>query len=120
MALLQMYANNTYIFMSMKKQTQTNQFSSFLIANHEYGLENDSLTMYDLVRDFNIEDDLRRVLKDKKTKIIYKRLKSIDLSEREEEENEEDRPASTIVLEIGRSIIQNADASSFLVRVKLQ
>ncbi|MEA3228667.1 MAG: prepilin-type N-terminal cleavage/methylation domain-containing protein, partial [Campylobacterota bacterium] len=63
MALLEMFANNIHIFSTLTKKTQINQYSSFFISNPDVGLEDeDALTLYDLIDDFDIEDDLRREL----------------------------------------------------------
>ena len=120
MALIQMYANNTHIFLSLKNQTKANQYSSFLIGNKKHGYEDKSISMYDLVDDFDLSDDLRRKLKDIKVNVIYSELDAIDLSESDTQESSEDIVASELVLEIGKSILKTESSSSSLLRFRLQ
>ena len=120
MALIQMYANNTHIFLSLKNQTKANQYSSFLIGNKKYGYEDKSISMYDLVDDFDLSDDLRRKLKDIKVNVIYSELDAIDLSESDTQESSEDIVASELVLELGKSILKTESSSSSLLRFRLQ
>ena len=118
MALLQMYANNTHIFSSMKQQTKINQYSSFLISNENYGFGDKNIYLHALVRDFDLEDDLRRELKEIKIKMLYKELKTIDISD---QSNDEDIEASSgLVLEIGESTIQTDDGSTALLRFRIR
>jgi len=118
MALMQMYANNTHIFTSMKQQTKINQYSSFLISNENYGFNDKNIYLHALVRDFDLENDLRRELKDIKIRMLYKKLETIDISE---QSNDEDIEASSgLVLEIGESIIQTDDGSTALIRFQIK
>ena len=118
MALMQMYANNTHIFTSMKQQTKINQYSSFLISNENYGFNDKNIYLHALVRDFDLENDLRRELKDIKIRMLYKKLETIDISE---QSNDEDIEASSgLVLEIGESIIQTDDGSTALIRFQIR
>ena len=118
MALLQMYANNTHIFSAVKKQMQTNQYISLLIANNDYGFEDKNIYLYDLIRDFEVENDLRRELKKIKVAIIYQELESIDLSE--DMNNTQDNSNSGIVLEIGKSVLKAKDDSSSMMRLRIK
>lgn len=116
MALIEMFANNTHIFMSLKKQTKTNQYSSLLISNQNYGFEDKNIYLDDLVSDFNLENDLRRELKEIKTKVIYQELQTIDTAE---QDLEEDTNAS-IVFEVGKSTIKFEDSSIAMLRLRIQ
>ena len=118
MALLQMYANNTHIFSSMKEQTKINQYSSFLISNENYGFEDKNIYLYALVRDFDLEDDLRRELKKIKIKMLYKELEAIDIGNQSNDEDMES--SSNLVLEIGESLIQTDSASTALMRLRIR
>ena len=117
MALLKMYANNTHIFTSIKEQIKTNEYSSFLISNANYGFEDKHLYLYDLVDDYDLESDLRRKLKAKKTELTYEVVRSIDLSE--QDENEEGTN-SGLVLEIGRDVLRSKDFSVALMRLQIK
>lgn len=118
MALIQMYANNTHIFSSMKKQTKTNQYSSFLISNDNYGFQDKNIYLHDLVKDFDLDHSLRRELKETKAKVIYKEIETIDMSEQESDTDAE--VSSSLVLEIGRSILQKDGSSTALIRFRIR
>ena len=123
MALLEMFANNIHIFSSLTKKTKVNQYSSFFISNPEVGLEKeDALTLYDLVDDFDIEDELRRELKEKKIKIIYQELETIDMNNFDEDsiEEEEKEVNSNMVFEIGKSILKVNGSSVAVLRLQTQ
>ncbi len=131
MALLQMYANNIHIFSTLNKKTQINQYSSFFISNPDIGLESDKHTLYDLVDDFDLENDLRRELKNIKVEVIYQELEKIDMADYDgsEDKNEDDtledeenkeNSNSGMVFEIGKSILKVDESSVALLRLKLQ
>ena len=114
-ALLQMFANNTHIFLSLKQQTKINQYASFLIANDTYGWERDKISVYRLIEDFDVQTDLRRELKDTKVELLYKELQIIDLSEEDLDEE-----GSSLIFEIGRSLMKSKDSSTAMLRFKVQ
>jgi len=117
-ALIQMFANNTHVFLAYKNQIDTNQYTSFLIGNDKYGEEKKSTNMFELVREFDIDDDLRKELKSMKVDVDYVELKRINLSESESESGIE--ISSDMALEIGKSNLQKQDGSALLYRFKLQ
>lgn len=118
MALLQMNANNTHIFSATKKQLKTNQYISLLIGNKDYGFEDKSIYLDDLIRDFELEDDLRRELKSTNVAILYQELESIDLSD--DKNNTQKSSNSGIVLEIGKSVLKAKDDSSSIMRLRIK
>jgi len=134
LALLTMGGNNTHLFSSFKEQSKINQYASFFISNPTYGLEDDSVVMDDLLSEFNVEDDLRRELKEIKVELLYKIVEQIDLSEYEDsddeaqegeydEENSEDESKdtnSTLIIEIGRTTLKLQDSSTALLRIQIQ
>lgn len=131
MALIQMYANNIHIFSTLNKKAQINQYSSFFISNPDNGLESDKVTLYDLLSDFDLENDLRRSLKEIKAEVIYQELESIDMADYDGsgDENEEDSEElqenkensnSSMVFEIGKTILKVQDSSVGLLRMRLQ
>ncbi|OIP55183.1 MAG: hypothetical protein AUK54_04340 [Helicobacteraceae bacterium CG2_30_36_10] len=122
MALIKMNANNTHIFSSLKQQTKTNQYASFLIANEEYGFENKSVLINDLLSEFDLQNDLRRELKNIKAEIIYQELQLIDMSEEDStlETAEDTEVTSNIILEIGKSILKTDESSTALLRIGIQ
>jgi len=132
MALLTMSGNNTHIFSSFKRQAKVNQYASFFISNKEYGFENDSLDLDDLVSEFDVEDELRKELKELKVEVIYQIVDEIDMSDFEESEDEEEEEeivyedekpkevTSSLIIEIGRTTLKVKDSSVSLLRIKVQ
>ena len=132
MALIKLFANNTHIFASLQKKNETSQSLSFMMSNYNYGFEDDKITLYDLVEDFDLESDLKRKLKDTKIELIYQELDKIDMSEFDgtdkenedlyEEDVEEDvkNASSSLVFEIGKTVLKTGDSSSALMRIRLQ
>ena len=118
MALLQMNANNIHIFSATKKHLKTNQYVSLLIASKDYGFEDKNIYLDDLIRDFELEDDLRRELKRIKVAILYQALDSIDLSKDTNDTQESSN--SAIVLEIGKSVLKAKDDSSSIMRLRIK
>lgn len=133
MALLELFANNSHIFSTLEKQNRSNQSLSFMLNNADYGFNDESLSLYDLVADFDTEDKLRRELKDTKVKIVYHELDAIDMSEYDPNEdednpindeiinpNDKEQGSSNLVFEIGRSVLQFDESSASLIRIRLQ
>lgn len=114
LAMVKMYSNNTFLFDSYKKHAQINQYASFLIANKEYGYENKNITLYDLVNEFDMEDELRRKLKAKKAQLAYKVVKNIDLSE------DSNESAPQMSLEIGQTVLRVETNSVAMMRLQLR
>lgn len=122
MALIQMNANNTHIFSSLKQQTMTNQYASLLISNDDYGFEKKSVVINDLLSEFNLQNDLRRELKNIKAEIIYQKLEQIDMSEQDttQETVENNEVSSNMILEIGKSVLKTKKSSTALLRLRIQ
>ncbi|SFV70776.1 hypothetical protein MNB_SM-5-1480 [hydrothermal vent metagenome] len=115
LALMRMYANDTYLFATYKKESHVNDYASFLIENSDFGLENKNIYLYDLVSEFDMEDNLRRKLKEQKAEVIYKVVKNIDLSD------DTNTTAPQMSLEIGESVIRlDKGASTALSRLQLR
>lgn len=76
MALLQMYANGAHIFKSVNIKSQTNQYISFLTGNEKYSLQKDTFSLDRLVEEFEIEDELRRELRDIKVELLFEDIKN--------------------------------------------
>jgi len=119
LALLELISNSSHIFASLDKKGKSNQYISLIIANEDYGDEDKKATMYDLVREFDIESDLRRSLKAQKIEILYQELETIDMSESQESETQE-ASRSGMIFEIGKTVLQMPDSATSLIRIKLQ
>lgn len=129
LALLEMQGNTNFIFSKLKSKLSINQYLSFFIANDKYGFDKDSISLDDLISDFKVENELRRELKEIKVKVIYEELDTIDMSEMDEEDVEaivevEDGEVkdtdSSIVFEIGRTVLELEDSSASLMRFRIQ
>lgn len=114
MALIKMYSNNIFLFDKYKKQIKINEYSSLLVDNSKYGMEKKTLNLYNLVDDFDINDNLRRKLKEQKASIVYQEVNSIDLSE------DDNSSGSQLTLEIGKSILKVNDISTYLIRLQIK
>ncbi|MEO1954959.1 MAG: prepilin-type N-terminal cleavage/methylation domain-containing protein [Campylobacterales bacterium] len=112
-SLLKMKSNNSYMLNSLKNQSNTKQYISLLIPNKDYGYENKETRLDALIKEFNVDDELRKKLKNLKVKIIYKKIISLDLSEVED-------TGSSMVLEVGQNILKTDKFSTNIYRVKLQ
>ena len=119
-ALLQMRGNSTHLFLNMNQKSKVNQFSSFFISNDNYGYENKTTSLDELIPEFEVEDDLRRELKNIKVDVIYQELATIDMSEFDMDSDQDDAAASSMVFEIGKTILKTQDSSVALLRLKLQ
>lgn len=123
MALLQMNANNTYMFSQVKNQESAAQYLSLLVGT-KYGFDNEKISVEELVSDFDLDDDLRRELKNIQMKTSYQILQSIDTSmfdegdKSEEDEDENENNSSGTVYEIGRTTIKIKHSSASLLRLR--
>ncbi len=115
MALLKMQGNNAHMFSRFTSQLKINQYASFFIANSDYGFEKKSVNLDDILSDFKLEDDLRIELKNIKVEVVYEELEQIDMSESDEENS-----SSSMIMEIGRSILNVNNSSTSLVRFRIQ
>jgi hypothetical protein len=100
-----MRGNSSHTLMNLKKQIDTNTINSFFFSNQNYGFESESVTLDELLKEFKVEDDLRKRLKDTKVKLKYKEIDSIDLG-------------TATVFEIGRTTITVNDSSASVLRLR--
>jgi len=132
-ALLQLFATNSHTFTSVHQKILHTNMTSLLLGSELYGLEDKKLDVAELVKDFNVDDDLRRTLKSKKVEIIYTEVTSLNfddaaesLAEAEESQGDNDEGLVTQSgevtnsLEIGRTTFKVDDQSSAFLRVKFQ
>ncbi len=126
MALFEMQGNNSHFFSRFYKKIQVNQMVSFFISNKENGFEKRDVYLDDLLSEFNLEDELRRKLKEVKVELDYEELDQISMNEDEEDsedvfrDEEEDETDSEVVLEIGKTILKLDDTSTSIVRLRIQ
>ncbi|MEE8587773.1 MAG: prepilin-type N-terminal cleavage/methylation domain-containing protein [Sulfurimonadaceae bacterium] len=133
-ALIQLFATNTHTFSSVHQKILHTNKTTLLLGNEIYGYEDKKVELAELVKDFNIDDDLRRLLKKEKAEILYTEVTSIDfgdaaeaLAEAEDTESGNDDEAliseageATNALEVGRTTLKIGGQSSSFLRVKLQ
>lgn len=70
--LLQLYANNTSLFASMRNHSELAIQASLLVGNSEYGFEEKKITLAELVQTFEVDESLRQKLKSHRVSIGYK------------------------------------------------
>ena len=133
-ALIQLFATNSYTFSSVHQKILHTNKTTLLLGHAQYGLENKRVDLAELVKDFNLDDDLRRLLKKEKVEILYTEITSIDFDEAAESiaeaeaasgENDgqafiEEAAEATNTLEIGRTTLKIGDQTSSFLRVKFQ
>jgi prepilin-type N-terminal cleavage/methylation domain-containing protein len=124
--LLQLFSNNTTLFSSMRGHSELCMRSSLLIGNQDYGYENEKVTLAELVKDFDIHDDLRRKLKKYEAKITYMPVQKLNTEEIEVDDSVEDyidentESLQEDSMEIGRSSFQMDEFQTAYLRLKLQ
>ena len=127
MALLKMNANNVHIFSQVKNQIKPNQYIS-LLDGTKYGFINEDITLDKLVSNFDLDDDLRRKLKNTKVNIVYQELQKIDTSEFDDSNATQDnspeftdeKKSSGTIYEIGKTILKTSKSSSALLRIRIK
>jgi len=119
MALLQMRGNSTHMFLNIGTKSKISQYSSFLISNSVYGFENKIVSLDKLLDDFELENDLRRRVKQSRVELIYQKLETLDMSENNSNDAEE-TVNSNIAFEIGKTILKTDTSSTGLFRLRVQ
>ena len=120
-ALLQLQSNNTESFTHLRQIQKNIQYIS-LLSGSKYGYENDTLTLDGTLDRFDIEDDLRRELKEIKVNILYQSLQRIDTKDFDlslSEANASSTEHSPLVIEIGRTIMQLPEGSVSVMRIRI-
>jgi len=115
-ALFQMQGTTTHKLINLKKMTDTNQYSTFLLENTQYGFGSSHIDMARLVEDFNVDDDLRRRLKEMSVELQYRLLNTIDTSEMSDEKS----GGVPIIIEIGKTTLKTDKFKNRLIRMRLQ
>jgi prepilin-type N-terminal cleavage/methylation domain-containing protein len=105
-AMIKMRGDMNHIFIKMQENQNSIQYATFLLWNKKYSLDNSHTTLYNLLDEFDLDDNLRRKLKEQKVDVEYKRLEDIEL-----EMN---------VFEIGRTRLRGSDFALEFERVRLQ
>jgi len=132
-ALLELFSTNSHSFASVQKKILQTHKTSLLLGNPVYGYEKKSVDLAELLKDFNLDNDLRRKLKREKASIIYTEVTRVDfgdaaesIAEIKKDENinneavEKETGAATNSLEVGRTTFKLGGESSSFLRVKIQ
>ncbi|SFV75497.1 hypothetical protein MNB_SM-3-52 [hydrothermal vent metagenome] len=128
MALIKISANNTHLFSHISQKISLNQYATFFIDNKKFGLQKDSTTLYELVKNFDIEDDLRKQLKNQKISLLYQITDTIDLGQfddtkekNDDFQTEEDKKVkSDMVFEIGKIVLKTKKSSVGYLRLSIK
>ena len=117
-ALLQMRGNTSNKLIQLNKMNLSNQYTSFLISvDDKYTKEDSHMDMKRLVEEFDLDTDLRKKLSSIPLELSYKKIKTIDMSKSDNEDNSEQ---SQIVFEIGQTTMHTKTFTNTLLRVQLQ
>ena len=117
-ALLEMRGNTSNKLFQLNKMTLTNQYNSFLIAvDDKYTKESSHIDMKRLVEEFDLETDLRKKLSAIPLELSYKKIKTIDMSKFQ---NEEETFQSQTIFELGETTMQTKNFTNRVIRVQLQ
>jgi prepilin-type N-terminal cleavage/methylation domain-containing protein len=126
-ALLKMQGNSSHKLLYLKNIMRTTQYSSFFIASStKYGFENTKTNIADMLDDYELEDKLRKKLKNIKVNVNYETLDTLDSGDFGDQANEQDiqndndtQQGANLILEIGKSTIKSEKFSTSLIRVQL-
>ena len=78
-ALFKLRGDTNHLFSKIQEQQKGSAYATLLLWNKNYGYNKEQLNLYRLVENFDLDDDLRRELKNTKVKINYHKIKTIDL-----------------------------------------
>lgn len=127
MAMLQLFSNNTHFFQHMDGKSSLTLESTLLIGAKDFGFEKKETTLYDLIDGFEVDNEVRKALKEKKVSLNYVEVTRLDGDDLEanaealaEDDENVDGASSGTSLEIGKSIISTGKQKSAFLRIKLQ
>jgi len=78
-ALLKLRGDTNHLFTQIQKNQQHSSMATLLLWNRQYNLQKSSTNLYNLVDTFDLDDDLRRELKNVKATITFDRVKTIEV-----------------------------------------
>ena len=125
--LLQLFANNTRFFDKLDQKVDLSTQATLLLGAGAVGFEKDEIKLDELTKDFDLDDELRRKLKEMKAEVDYHTVMQMDESSLSEEEQDtvdeldtEGQSAAAATLEIGRTSLMIGDERTSFLRLKLQ
>ena len=128
-SLLKLFSTNTHHFGTLERKVELSTAGTLLLGVADIGFESRRIHLDDLLKDFQLDDDLRRTLKSINAEVIYQEVKRLDsadfLEETEELAKEEgkdivNQSAGAASLEIGRTGLQIDDEQTTFLRLRLQ
>ncbi len=105
-ALLKLRGDSSHMLTQIQQRQQKSDIASFLLWNRKYTLDDSHITLYNLVEDFDLDDDVRRKLKTDKIDIRYNKIDSIELE--------------GMVIEMGTTELLQKDFDLVLQRVLIE
>ncbi len=132
-ALLKLFSTNAHSFASVEGKIAHTHLTTLLLGNPLYGYEDKTVHLDELVKDFNVDDSLRRKLKNEKVEIIYTEVKKFDFSDAAETlsdnnlsasnvnaGDEQEASGATAALEVGKTTLKTDQYTSSFLRIKIQ
>lgn len=131
-AMLQIFSNNSNYFSGFEKKLDVTWASTLLLGNQDIGFDDKTEELKSLVSSTDMRMDFIQYLDDTEAKITYQVIMLIDsmdiqesIDERSEEEGDEyssteDASSDGINLEIGKTIFNVNDTSTYMIRIRTQ
>ena len=131
-ALLKLFENNAHMFETIQKKSTISMYGTLLLGVKGLGFEKDKMRLDELVKDFKVENELRRALKERRVEIDYQEVMRLDGNDFQDEaeklatqngqdiETQNGTGADGFSIEIGRTILKLGDQHTSFMRLKLQ
>ncbi len=129
-SMLQLFSNNSRFFSTMGEKAVGAYHTTLLLGSTDVGFEDKKVTLDTLVLDFNVDDALRRTLKEMKVDVEYTELMLLDGSDfsdameaeaamMDEDAEVVDKAAETPI-ELGRTSLRLNGRTTSFIRLKQQ
>lgn len=105
-ALLKLQGNTNHLFNRLQSDQRRSSYATLLLWNPTYGLNKSQGTLYRLVDNFDMDDELRRELKKSKFNIEYKKLQTLEID--------------NLILEVGKTHFSCENLDIYFNRVHLR
>lgn len=132
-SLLQLYANNTRFFETFDERRAVPMYATLLIGAEDAGFEKGRVRLDELVKPFEVDDELRRHLKAFRAEVDYTEVTRFDAADlassaevvTEETDGIEGAETDTLNtnasgLEIGRTVLSVRHEQTSMIRVRMQ
>jgi len=105
-ALFKLQGDTNHLFKEIQKNQKESSYATFLLWNRTYGFNKSNLNLYRLVDNFDLDDDLRRELKNIKAEIIYTKQENLEVDD--------------LTFEIGTTRLHTQDFDLSFKRIQLR